>query len=120
MLDEMYAPAVAEGLRRSGHDVLAVKETPGLAGTADADLLTLASEQGRALVTENIDDFSVLHRTLLSTGGSHTGLVMVPPGRFPRERPDQRRQLIRALTRFLESPPGGLGESFVCFLQSDP
>lgn len=117
ILDEMYAPSVAHRLRESGYDVAAVKDSPGLAGTPDPDLLALASDEGRALVTEDIEDFALLHRTLLAAGGGHAGLVFAHPRRFPRERRDHPRRLIRALTRLLDDPPPGLGESFVWFLQ---
>jgi endonuclease/exonuclease/phosphatase family metal-dependent hydrolase len=118
LLDEMYSAAVAGILREAGHDVVAVQEVPGLSGSSDADLLSLAAAEGRTLVTENIDDFAVLHRNLLASGGSHAGLVFIHPRRFPRERRDHRRRLTRALTRLLDDRPAGLVESFVWFLES--
>jgi len=41
-LDEMYAAAVAEQLRRRDHDVIAVAERADLRGTPDEDLLAWA------------------------------------------------------------------------------
>jgi predicted nuclease of predicted toxin-antitoxin system len=53
LLDEMYAAAVAEQLRRRDHDVIAVAERADLRGSTDEDLLAWARIEDRALVTDN-------------------------------------------------------------------
>jgi hypothetical protein len=56
LLDEMYAPAMAGGLRALGHDAVSVRdprEAP-LAGAPDGDVLVAAQLDKRALVTENV------------------------------------------------------------------
>lgn len=61
--DEQYPYPVVECLRTLGHDVLTVQE----AGKAnqkipDADVLTFATLEQRALLTQNRKDFFKLHR----------------------------------------------------------
>ena len=60
LLDEMHAPAVAEALLASGHDVVAVAVEPELRGCSDRGLLEYACAADQAIVTENIGDFSSL------------------------------------------------------------
>ena len=62
LLDEMHAPAVAVALTEAGFDVVAAAADPSLRGSSDADLLDHATATSRALVTENVSDFSVLCR----------------------------------------------------------
>lgn len=60
--DENFPYPVVQELRRLGHDVLTIQEA-GSAGQAIADeaVLTLASAQGRALLTLNRKHFVHLH-----------------------------------------------------------
>lgn len=81
LLDEMYPPALAETLREKDDDVLAVAALPELVGTDDPTVLTVATEAGRCLVTENIRDFAVLTRQT-----HHAGVLFVHPGRWSRTR----------------------------------
>jgi nucleoside-diphosphate-sugar epimerase len=108
LLDEMHAPAVAERLRAMGHDVVAVKERPELIGRADADLLAAAAAEGRAIVTENVKDFAVLHRLWAAAGQVHAGMVFTHPRRFPRGAGDHIRRLGDALARFLDDVAASL------------
>lgn len=54
LADEGIAPAVVEGLCSEGVDVLDVKEQR-LHGTSDMDLIRLATEQGRVVLTHDRD-----------------------------------------------------------------
>jgi hypothetical protein len=86
LLDEMHAPAVAEALRRRGHDVLAVAERPDLRALSDEELFAWAGEESRRLVTENVKDF---RRLLLRTEDSprrRPGLLYTSSRTFPRSR----------------------------------
>jgi predicted nuclease of predicted toxin-antitoxin system len=61
--DEQYPYPVVEFLRALGHDVLTVQE----AGKAnqripDPDVLTFATSEQRAVITQNRKDFFRLHR----------------------------------------------------------
>jgi hypothetical protein len=81
LLDEMYPPALAQRLRASGHDVVAVLDVEvGLASRSDDDVLTWATRHRRCVVTENVSDFA----RLAQQGAAHCGLVFVSARRFPR------------------------------------
>ena len=59
LLDEMLPPTIAKRLRdEHGHDVVAVAERDELRGLQDADILLIAQEEERTIVTENVRDFS--------------------------------------------------------------
>jgi hypothetical protein len=81
LLDEMYPPALAQRLRDSGHDVLAVLDVEvGLASRSDEDVLAWAARSNRCVVTENVSDFA----RLASQGVAHSGLIFVLAQRYPR------------------------------------
>ena len=86
LLHEHSSPAIADELCNRGHDVLAVRATPELRQLADFDLLQWATEQGRAIATENVAGFVALRGQALSRYERHAGLVMTSPQRFPRTR----------------------------------
>jgi predicted nuclease of predicted toxin-antitoxin system len=70
--DEQYPYPVVEFLRVLGHDVLTVQE----AGKAnqkipDLDVLTFATSEQRAVITQNRKDFFRLHRTW----SEHAGII---------------------------------------------
>lgn len=67
-------------LRRAGHDVLALDDDLSLKQLLDADVLDLAIEQRRIVVTANIRDFARLARSRAEAGQSHPGIVLIPPG----------------------------------------
>jgi Domain of unknown function (DUF5615) len=86
LIDEMF-PAAAAGLLREkyGHDAVHVSEI-GLRGAPDAQVAAAARAQGRAVVTENVADFSperdtvllfVLKKNLPAGGGQATALAAV-------------------------------------------
>lgn len=58
-LDEHVHPAVADGLRRRGIDVLTTKEAK-LLGATDETLIRFALNEGRVIFTQD-DDFLRLH-----------------------------------------------------------
>lgn len=86
LLDEMFAPELAAELVKRGHDVVAVAADPALTGLPDEQVLALATEQGRCLVTENVKDYEILRRQRLAQGISHPGLLYASPRWFPRDR----------------------------------
>jgi hypothetical protein len=93
MLDEMYPPPLASMLRERGHDVIAVAGLPELAGCPDEVVLEAATTDNRCLVTENVRDFAVLARY-----ASHSGLLFVNAGRWPRS-PAAIKRLADALSQ---------------------
>ena len=86
LLDEMLSPVIAHQLRDRGHDVTAVAEQPHLTGLGDDEVLDLAAEQGRVLVTLNIADFVALDSRWKSAGRHHAGVVYVATSAFPQDR----------------------------------
>lgn len=71
--NENFPRRVVEELRRLGHDVLTSFEA-GRAnqGIPDEEVLAFATQEQRALLTLNRQDFFRLHR---STGGQHAGII---------------------------------------------
>jgi hypothetical protein len=71
-LDQNMNPAVADGLRRSGIDVLTAQDA-GRCGFDDPDQLAFATAEGRVIVTFD-RDYLALH----ATGVSHAGIAWAP------------------------------------------
>ena len=115
LLDEMHAPAVAAALNEAGFDVVATAADPPLRGSSDADLLDLATAADRALVTENVGDFSVLAATRAVADEPHAGLIFTNPSRFNRATLAYPGNLIVALRTFLDDPPVS-GDSWIRWL----
>jgi hypothetical protein len=88
----MHAPAIAEELRRRGHDVLAVAAQSELRALTDDQLFRLAAPHnppplgGCRLVTENVKDFRPLLRRAEETETPNAGILFTSSRRFPRSR----------------------------------
>lgn len=100
LLDEHYSPAIAQQLRKRGHDVVSASETEELKNLEDPDLLSWAIGQRRAVVSENASDFVPLHQDCLLRGKRHHGIVLTNRRRFTRARAAMGR-LVRALDGLL-------------------
>lgn len=105
LLDEMYPPAIAEQLRERGHDAEAVTERAELRALADTDIFALALQERRAVVTENVADFSVIATGHDQRGQAHHGLILVPPSSYPRGDPRTLGRVVIALERLLGEQP---------------
>ena len=105
LLDEMHAPSIADALVVQGWDVVAVAGDATLRGASDADLLDHATRNDRALVTENIADFSPLAMHWASESRNHAGLIFTNPKRFNRASVAYPGNVIGELGRFLNDPP---------------
>jgi hypothetical protein len=68
---------VGRALSSAGHDVLALDRDPGLARLPDEDVLRLASEQGRIVITHNIRHFAPLVRRFAEAAEHHAGCILV-------------------------------------------
>ena len=79
----MYASVHAEALRAVDVDTLTVIEL-GLAGSSDPDVIAAAVAQGRALLTENVADFTRISAEHLSAGQHHPGVLIALSSRFSR------------------------------------
>ena len=77
LADEHIDMRVCARLRLLGHDVLhmhQVKPNARAEGPTDEEVLSLAAQTDRAVVTDNIRDFAALHRA----GVAHAGIVGCP------------------------------------------
>lgn len=104
LVDEMFAPALAEQLRRRGHDAEAVTEHSGLISLPDPEQFARAQAAERAVVTENVPDFMALdaHYRLVGTG--HFGLILTSNAAFPRGQQATLGALVIALDALLRRP----------------
>jgi predicted nuclease of predicted toxin-antitoxin system len=109
LLDEMYSPAIARLLRELGHDAISVKDRADLAGTTDADLLSLMSAEDRAIVTNNAVDFVPLLVRLAGDEQDHAGVLLTSDRSLPRSRAPIGR-FVELLDRLLrqQSAPDSL------------
>lgn len=105
LLDEMYPAAIAEQLRRRGHDVDAVTLRTELRALPDAEIFAWAQRQRSAVLTENITDFSNLADERDRRGEPHHGLVCVDPGKYTRGHPRTIGRMVAALERLLREHP---------------
>lgn len=102
-LDHHYAPTIATELRARGHDVIAVIER-GWETEADESLLALCARDVRALLTNNVGDFTVIARRWTVEGRQHSGLVFTSDASMPRARRTIGRY-VEALDALLRSNP---------------
>jgi hypothetical protein len=64
-------------LTAKGHDVRALDQEPQYEGLDDEDVLALATEDERLLVTHNVADYPEILRDWAMAGRSHTGVILV-------------------------------------------
>jgi hypothetical protein len=64
-------------LRAAGHDVLALDEDERLSRLPDEDVLALAAEEDRVVVTRNVRHFAPIARQWAEARRSHAGLILV-------------------------------------------
>jgi predicted nuclease of predicted toxin-antitoxin system len=74
-LDENMSSAEAKSLRESGHDVFYVNELDRLKGISDAEHAENAQDDGRVLVTKDVDFGKLRH----IDGIPSTGVVYIKP-----------------------------------------
>ena len=68
---------VGNRLQAAGHDVRALDQEPALEGLDDEDVLALACEDKRILVTNDIGDFPSILREWAAAQRSHAGVILV-------------------------------------------
>jgi hypothetical protein len=86
LLDEMFAPIIAEALRDKGYDVLAVVADPSLRAMTDDEVYGWAAVHGRCLFTENVKDFRPILAQAEESGDTVTALLFTSSRTFPRTR----------------------------------
>jgi predicted nuclease of predicted toxin-antitoxin system len=92
---------IGKALEKDGHDVRAIDQERALDGMTDEDLLALATEEGRVLVTFNVADFPSIARDWAAANKAHASLAIVvglDHGEFGAA--------LRAVRRALEVRPG--------------
>lgn len=102
LLDENLSSGIAEALRARGFDVLAVTEVPELRGQPDAAVLAWAIDQGRAIVTYDVD-FAAILQVRIAAEAPVADVIVLSKHRFP---PGDRSHgaLARPLSAFLDAP----------------
>jgi len=104
LLDEHYSKAIAEQLRRKGHDVVAVKERPDLIGSPDEQLFRQMPTERGAIVTENWPHFQPLINQAAADGFDHYGVVCTSHAALPRGK-GTIGLYVRVLGAFLRANP---------------
>jgi predicted nuclease of predicted toxin-antitoxin system len=107
LLDEMYAPAIAEQLRVRGHDVVSVHdlEYRALEGAPDEEVWSRAIAEDRALVSENVQDFWRIEADANARGQPVTHVIFTTDRQFPWGDPRTIGRLVLALDALLVTPP---------------
>ena len=115
LLDEMYAPVVAEQLRVRGRDVVSVHDPDyrRLEGAPDEEVFAAALAEERVLVTENVPDFRRLEADALAHGEATATLVFTSNRQFPRGEPGTTGHLVEALDVLLTEAPTLRGSVFL-------
>jgi Domain of unknown function (DUF5615) len=95
LLDEMYPVELAKALLDWGIDAVTVAEQ-GLSGRPDSDVFAAAIASGRAVLTENVSDFSRISGDHLGAGEHHDGVLIALSSRFSR-RPSGYGAIVAAV-----------------------
>ena len=109
LLDEQFSPQIAALLREPGYDVVAVADRTELIGSSDRVLLEVASDERRAVITNNVKDFRPLAAERLARGQTHGGLILLPSSRARTRAAVEH--LADAIERVLRNHPDGLVSS---------
>lgn len=76
-LDENFTDRILAGqLRKAGHTVVQPADA-GLRGASDARHFEYAIREGLILLTKDREDFRDLHQLVMTSGGSHPGVLVV-------------------------------------------
>ena len=103
LLDEMISPRVARELRNKGFDVVAVKaDRPEWEALPDREILRHAAAEGRALVSNDVLDFQLIHNRMMGEGHGHYGIVFTDDAAMPRNKASIPLW-VKALGSFLEA-----------------
>ena len=78
LLDANLSPKrIGSVLDKDGHDVLSLAADPALGALDDPQVLELAAQQDRILVTRNTRDFAPLLREWGEDGRHHAGCILI-------------------------------------------
>jgi hypothetical protein len=104
LLDEMFAPRIAEALRERKHNVIALVERPDMRAMPDEEVFAWAAAQRCWLLTENVKDFQPIKLRALQANASTAGLLFTSSRTFPRSR-QHIGPLVDALDAWLAQGP---------------
>ena len=113
LLDEMMDPAVAAGLRRRGHDVIAVGEKRPLQGMSDRALLDWARDEDRVVVTEDRGDYRRIGAAEARAGRPYPRMILTDNHAWPRGNRRTIGRLVNALDALLASGVEVQGEHWL-------
>jgi hypothetical protein len=120
LLNEMWSAEIARQLCRRGVDVVAATELPRrYRGVPDDVVFERAQDDGRAIVTDNIEDFSRLVADAAGRAESYHGVVFALRPTFDRARPRVVGEMVRALAALAESEDAGRLAGGALFLRRD-
>ena len=107
LLDEMYAPRIAEQLRVRGRDVASVHdpEFRTLEGEPDQEVWAAALAADRVLVTENVQDLRPIEADALARAQPTARLIFTTDRQFPGGDPATIGRLVSALDALLDTEP---------------
>jgi Domain of unknown function (DUF5615) len=107
LLDEMYAPTIAEQLRARGRDVASVHdpEYRTLEGEPEEEVWAAALAADRVLVTENVQDCRRIHADALARAQPVLHLIFTTDRQFPRGDSATLGRLVTALDALLAAEP---------------
>ena len=78
LLDANLSPRrIGSALEKNGHDVLSLASDPGLGTLDDPQVLELATQQSRIVITRNSRDFAPLLREWSEGGRHHAGCILI-------------------------------------------
>jgi predicted nuclease of predicted toxin-antitoxin system len=94
--DEMVSPRLAHRLVAQFYDVVCCRDR-GRSNKRipDSEQLKYASQEGRAIFTFNATEFAAIHQIWLSTGNTHSGIII-------SEEIDDIAELERRVKRHLD------------------
>ena len=107
LLDEMYAPTIAEQLRTRGHDAFSIHDPAYrmLEGEPDHEVWAAAIADDRALVSENVQDFRRIEANALARAQPVAPLIFTTDRQFPGGDPATLGRLVTALDALLAAEP---------------
>lgn len=103
-LDNHYSPIIAVRLREAGHDVVAAVDQ-GWEREDDERILAICAVEARALMTNDVADFTAIYRRWAADGRAHSGLIFTSDASMPRGRATIGR-FVGTLDALLRLHPG--------------
>lgn len=87
LLDEMISPRIARELRGGEFDVQAIKsDRPDLESVADLEIVRRLAAEKRAVVTNDVLDFQLIHNQMAAAGEEHFGMLFTNDATMPRNK----------------------------------